>query len=602
MSRSALADNIFRFRPLSKSLAHRLCFPLQRGTEVLLALDKCRRLYAHLPEGPPEDFCARALASLEVQVEVSPGDLARIPHQGRLIVTANHPFGAVEGLALLNLLRQVRPDIRILANSLLQRIPELSPFIIAVDLFGGTEGKHKNVGGLRESLRWLDQGGVLVIFPAGEVSHLNLRRASIGDPPWSQNLARLVRLSGAAVLPVYFPGRNSLVFQVMGLFHPVLRTALLPHELLNKRNCRLEVRIGATIPLRRLRTMTDADMTDYLRGKTYLLGRRVRQAGETIHVRSLESIRPSIPAELLEQDVLALLPAQCLHESGTYQVFHATAGQIPQVLEEIGRLRELTFRGVGEGTGRSVDLDHFDAYYTHLFVWQRETREIVGAYRLGRVDDILAALGPKGLYTSTLFRYRLRFFNDLGPALELGRSFVQPKYQKSYNPLMLLWKGIGRFVAKNPKYAKLFGPVSISREYQHASRQLMVNTLVEGYSIPELARMVKARRPLRLEQRSFGVCRKNALKISSNFDEMDLVVADLETDGKGVPVLLRQYLSLGGRFLAFNVDEEFCDVLDGLVLVDLRRTDNKTLERYCGREGAAQFHAYHARPELAQGF
>ncbi|SDM55148.1 Putative hemolysin [Geoalkalibacter ferrihydriticus] len=600
MSRNAAAADIFRFRFKQKPLAQRALFPLQRGTEYLLALDKCRRMYAHLPEGPPENFCARALDALHVKLRVSPGDLARIPVRGPLIVVANHPFGAVEGLALLSLLQQVRPDICVLANSLLHRIPELRLSMIAVDLFGGFDGKHKNVGGLRKGLRQLAQGGVLVIFPAGEVSHLNLSRAAIDDPPWSQSLARLVRASSAPVLPVYFPGRNSLVFQVMGLIHPVLRTAMLPHELLNKRMRSLEVRIGFPIAFRRLHTMSNADMTDYLRSKTYLLRQRGQPVAARTQARPGESIRPPISAELLEKEVLAIPPAQCLFESGSYQVFCAASGQIPQVLLEIGRLRELTFRGVGEGTGRALDLDPFDAYYTHLFAWQRETREIIGAYRLGRSDEILAAAGPQGLYTNTLFRYRPEFFNELGPALELGRSFVQPKYQKSYNPLMLLWKGIGRFVAKNPQYAKLFGPVSISREYQPASRKWMVSTLVDAYSIPELARMVKARRPLRLKENRFGC--KEINKMTSDFDEMELVVADLEADGKGVPVLLRQYLSLGGRYLAFNVDEDFSDVLDGLVLVDLRQTDRKTLERYCGRAGAAEFLALHEHRDLAEGF
>ncbi len=600
MPQATTAVEIFRLQPFRGPLKQKLFSPIGRTAEHLLALDRCRRIYAGLSASRPEAFCAEVLDVLGVRVGVTSEDLARIPKSGPLVVVANHPFGAVEGLILLHLLHKVRPDVRVMANFLLGVFPEFHEKLIAVDPFERPGAVRANVRPLRESLRWLQQGGVLVIFPAGAVSHLKLSKRAVVDPPWTADLSRIVRRAGAPVLPVYFRGGNGPLFQLAGLIDPRLRTAFLPHELLNKKDKMVEVRIGAAVPHRKLQKMRDDEMTGYLRTRTYLLAERRCAVKKVFGVPApvLEPLRPAVSPALLEEEIARLPARQLLLESGPFRVLQAEAEQIPHLLQEIGRLRELTFRGVGEGTGRSVDLDRFDALYTHLFVWNAETREVVGAYRLGRTDRLLLEGGLEGIYTRTLFKYRRKFLDRIGPAIELGRSFVRPEYQKSYAPLLLLWKGIGHFVAQNPRYATLFGPVSISREYGCGSRALIAASLIESCTIPELARLVKGRRPVPLKGVRMAGCDSRATRaLLSDFEEVASVIADLEPDGKGVPVLLRQYLNLGGKILAFNVDPDFSDVLDGLVLVDLRRTEPKTLERYLGRDGACTFLAHHYREE-----
>jgi putative hemolysin len=295
-----------------------------------------------------------------------------------------------------------------------------------------------------------------------------------------------------------------------------------------------------------------------------------------------------VPRARLEAEIAALPPDRRLVEHGRFHVYCAGAADVPWALQEIGRLRELTFRAVGEGTGRSEDIDLYDAFYRHLFLWDAEAGAIVGAYRLGLVDEILARHGKRGLYTYSLFRYRSRMLHSLSPGIELGRSFVRAEYQRSFAPLLLLWAGIGRFIERAPQYAVLFGAVSISARYAPASRRLIVDYLSAHRADPRLAGEVRPRRPFR------GGTTSAAMSAPASIDELSRRIARIEPDGKGVPVLLRHYLQLGGRLLGFTLDHDFADTLDGLIMVDLREIEEAVLARYMGKPGAAAFRAYHA--------
>ncbi len=282
------------------------------------------------------------------------------------------------------------------------------------------------------------------------------------------------------------------------------------------------------------------------------------------------------------------MPAeQHLVTSGQFSVYCARAEQFPWCLQEIGRLRELTFRAAGEGTGKSSDVDLFDAYYLHLFVWDTRASAIIGAYRMGLADEIVARYGKRGLYTHSLFRYGDRVLQAMNPAIELGRSFVRVEHQRSFAPLMLLWRGIGQFIVRHPQYAILFGAVSISNDYEPASRRLIVDYLSANNIEKNLARHVKPRRPFRsTKAAAYDQAEFAAL---NDIEDVSRMVKQIERDSKGVPILLKQYLKLGGRLLAFSADEAFNDALDGLIMVDLRASDPRVLSRYMGEEGAAAF-------------
>ncbi len=586
----------------SNILKRKLFSVANRTLESVLAIDKIRDIYDHIPPcETPFDFIDNSLRVLNIEHSIRKEDLKAIPPSGPAIVVANHPFGGIDGLLLASVLGAVRRDIKVLANYFLGAFTELRPLFILADPFGSTSAVNANKRALRKCLQWVKAGGILVVFPAGEVSQLRLKRRKIEDPDWEPTVSRLVRITQAPVMPVYFDGRNSLSFQLAGLIHPRLRTAMLPRELLKKKTGRIQLRLGSLIPYKRLATIgNDADLTAYLRFRTYLLGNAFSKTPvffntPEIHRRRRKHQKPIIPARdaaAMAEEINRLPQNRMLAGSGELSVFLADADRIPQTLKEIGRQREITFRQVGEGTGKSIDLDRFDEHCQHLLVWNSARSHIVGAYRLGLTDEIVRKYGKEGLYTYTLFRYQHHLLHQMGPALELSRSFVRREYQRNYAPLMLLWKGIGEFIAAHPRFKILFGAVSITNDYNSFSRKLMAAFLEANNSLSDLSHMVRARKPFR-QKILRDLDRVNTESWPRDIEELSAWVSGIETDGKGVPILIKQYLKLGGKLLSFNIDSSFGNVLDGLIMVDLTRTDPKILKRYMGSEGFAAFSDYH---------
>ncbi|MGA7930229.1 MAG: lysophospholipid acyltransferase family protein, partial [Candidatus Sulfotelmatobacter sp.] len=424
-------------------------------TEQFVPVEKVRELYRRVQKSREGFGLENLLAEMRVRLRVDAADTARIPVSGPVVVVANHPFGMLDGAALAVLLTRVRPDVKVMSNYLLRAVPELERHCIFVDPFqtnraANTHSIDVNRRAVREALGWLQEGGMLVIFPAGEVSHWQFPQAQIADPAWNDTAARLIRRTGAAALPVYFCGRNSVSFHLFGMIHPRLRTAFLLQEFLHQAGRTVEVRVGTEIPGDAIADIAnDREAIEYLRWRTYLLARRSRpEKSWPVAVRSKisqkvrEPVAPAEPADLLAAELSRLADARCLAGSGDLAVYLAKANEAPRMLRELGRLREVTFRLAGEGTGKTRDLDRFDSYYWHVLLWHKGKRELVGAYRAGNTVEILAERGVDGLYTSTLFRYDARVFEKIGPALELGRSFVRLEYQRQYAPLLWLWKGI----------------------------------------------------------------------------------------------------------------------------------------------------------------
>ncbi|MGC3980033.1 MAG: GNAT family N-acyltransferase [Steroidobacteraceae bacterium] len=563
-------------------------------TRVYQALEHCHNV---------TEFTGTALQVMGVSSHIADADWSRIPTEGPAIVVANHPYGGLEGLLLMNLLLQRRSDVRLLANQLLWRIPELRPVLIPVDVLDPSR-KSANLSGLRTALAHVKAGGLLAMFPAGAVSHLHLQGAQIVDPIWNPTAARLIRKCNAPVTPMHFAGHNSARFQLAGLIHPLLRTALLPRELVNKRNHQIQVSVGNAIPAAQVESIEDdAALASLLRVQTYALAKSAKQRiAKPLQWRKVQpavstDVAHAIAPTLIAAELNNLPPEQKLLDANGLSVVYAQATQLPWTLQELGRLRELTFRGAGEGTGRALDIDLFDNYYTQLICWNPATREIVGGYRIGAVDEILKGYGLHGLYTHTLFKFGRELLNHPnmahGMALELGRSFVRPEYQRSFAPLLALWRGISTYVSRHPQYRVLFGPVSISNDYSPASRIMLTEFLKQHCFDAELSRLIKPRTPVRRRHPLAGLSRDFAQL--PDVDTVSALLSQLEPDQKGVPVLLRQYLKLGGKLLGFNLDTQFGDAIDGLIMVDLPKTDLKTLQKYMGREEATNYLLRHAR-------
>jgi putative hemolysin len=599
-------DHLHEEKTRAEVLSHVEGFPgIPALTQKFLPLEKVRALYRRVQKSPAGFGLENLLAEMRVDLRVDAADAARIPATGPVVVVANHPFGMLDGAVLAVLLTRVRPDVKVMTNYLLRDVPELARHCIFVNPFQADRAADDhtidaNRRAVREALAWLRQGGMLAVFPAGEVSHWQFPQGEIADPTWNTTAARLIRRTGAAALPIYFCGRNSVGFHLFGMIHPRLRTAFLLQEFLHQAGRTVEVRVGSEIPGDSIAGIADdQEAIEYLRWRAYLLARRSRpEKSWPVSVRSKLSekvqqpISPAEPAEVLAAELSRLAEDRCLAESGDLAVYLAKANETPRILQELGRLREVTFRLAGEGTGKRRDLDRFDRYYWHLLLWSKKKRELVGAYRAGNTAEILAERGVSGLYTNTCFRYDARLFEKIGPALELGRSFVRPEYQRQYVPLLLLWKGIARLLSTHARTPVLFGAVSISNDYSKASREMIYRFFEARMREDELAGLIEPRRPFRPARLRPWDCRAMCHALH-DLEELSQPITDVETDGKGLPILLRQYAKIGGKLLGFNVDRKFSNVLDGLVVVDLRKTAPAVLERYMGREAAMEFRVRH---------
>jgi putative hemolysin len=569
-----------------------------------IPMRQARDLYRRVSSAPPGRLLETLLSEMKIDLQIPPNNLERIPAKGPLVAVANHPFGVLDGAVLSVLLSRVRSDVRVVTNSLLAGIPELHRFCIFVDPFGTSGSSAKNLKGLRHAVDWLRHGGALAVFPAGEVSHLDFRHARVTDPLWNTVAARLIRKTNATALPVYFAGGNSLAFHVLGLIHPRLRTLFLLQEFLQQREKQIRVRIGTPIAAGRINNLDcHEEATEYLRLRTYLLSYHGKQAiSLPAKVRSAlprkpqQPIVPAVPSRSVAADVAALPPSRLVAENSEFAVYAARASELPHLLCELGRLREITFRACGEGTGHHTDIDRFDFYYWHLLLWNKSNAELAGAYRAGNTDEIIRAHGVRGLYTHSVFRYDERLFMKIGSAIELGRSFVRREYQRHYAPLLMLWKGIARFVAARPQTPVLFGAVSISNDYTKLSREMIVRYFERRNDGRDFADLVHPRTPFRIPRIRAGddtvLC--NAIR---DLDELAEPISDVEEDGKGIPILIKQYAKLGGKLVAFNLDRNFSNVVDGLVILDLRETTATVLERYMGREGCASFRRFHGLDE-----
>ncbi|ASF99010.1 lysophospholipid acyltransferase family protein [Vibrio anguillarum] len=560
-------------------------------TEWATGLTRLDKFYAQRPPHcDTATFLRFTLEVLGIDYQVVKGSLAQVPAQGATVVVANHPLGCVEGVILAEMLLSIRSDVQILANHYLKTVPELDSLFIGVDVFEGKAAQKANMQALRAANKHLAQGGLLLMFPAGEVSQLvDSKTQRLEDKQWSRSVSRLIQKHQATALPVFINGQNSKRFYMAGKIHPLLRTLMLGRELLNKKHQRIEIAIGDAINHKEIQHLCDETLVNYLRLNTYLLSHISPAKRNKTSDETLPPIEPRLPLSALLHDIEQLSFSDHLLRHNEFDVYCTSAENIPSLLHEIGRVREHNFRLVGEGTGTALDIDQYDRNYLHLFIWDRAAQKLVGAYRLGLVDRIVPRSGIAGLYSRTLFQYDQRFLNTIGNAIEMGRSVVDIEYQKSMAPLLLLWKGIATYVHRNPHYTHLFGPVSISNDYSESARRLLADTMTQHYYNNQHAHLVEASNPLPKQQAPWNASLLSAL---ADLQLLSKVIARLD-EGKSVPVLLRQYLGLNGKLVSFNVDPDFNDALDGLVVVDLRNVPVRSLSRYMGTKEAYEYLTHH---------
>jgi len=514
------------------------------------------------------EFVDRVLDHFDFTYSLSNRDRMNIPSTGRVLIVANHPLGALDGLALLKLIGEIRRDVKIVANDMLMNFEPLSGLILPVDNMGKSTRKRD----ITRIVEALQEESAVIVFPAGEVSRASL--TGIRDGKWNSGFIHFARKANAPLLPVYVGGKNSSLFYATSCLNRNLATLLLAREMFSQQATTLPVRIGEPIPFSQLDSLPVSNQAKARLLKKHLY--RIARNRSPLFITERTIAHPQ-DRQAIKQELRA---SQLLGETSDGKKIYLFDHQPDSVvMKEIGRLREVSFRCVGEGTGEKLDLDHYDAYYRHLVLWDEEQLEIAGAYRIGEAWKLHDA-AETPLYSSTLFRYNpsmTRFFEQ---GIELGRSFVQPRYWGKRS-LDYLWFGIGAYLRQHPEVRYMFGPVSLSNTYPRRARDLLVWFYSHYFGDDE--QLARAGSPYTLDADS----RQNIAAMFNAEDykaDFAILKEQLEYLGVSVPTLYKQYSEVcepgGVRFLDFGVDASFNYCVDGLVLVDMEYLKPRKRKRY----------------------
>ncbi|MGN6181916.1 MAG: lysophospholipid acyltransferase family protein [Mucilaginibacter sp.] len=550
----------------------------------VMKINDVNELFAQAQDKQGIEFIDAILKGCGVEIEFDERELRNIPKTGGFIAIANHPYGGIEGLVLLKILLMARPDAKLMANFLLKKIPNLSDFFIAVNPFENIE-HSSSISGLKNTLELLMQGTPVGIFPAGEVSTFKIETQQVTDRMWHPVVGKIIAKAQVPVVPIYFHGNNGLLFNLLSLIHPTLRTAKLPSELFNKHGHTIKLRIGKPINITEFPEYANSTkLLNFLRARTYALGTGLEEEKKLFRPRNLfkvkklpEAIAPAISPDILEKEVETLRENYRVWQEKNYEVFIAPTSSIPSMIREIGRLREVTFREVGEGTNKAIDLDEYDIYYHHLFIWDTEARLVVGAYRIGLGDEIFYSLGKNGFYIAKLFKVKSQMTPVLRKSIELGRSFIRKEYQQKPLPLFLLWKAIFKFLIDNPRYRYMIGPVSISNSFSKFSKSLIVDYINRNHFDEEMAQYVRPRKKFKVDFSKIDT--DVLLPGENNFKSLDDIISEIETRSLKVPVLLRQYIAMNANIICFNIDPKFADCLDGFLVMDFYKVPQEMLDK-----------------------
>ena len=536
--------------------------------------NKLNRVYSSAYDSDPVVFINSILDQLDIKYEVPEKDMENILSEGPFITVSNHPFGGIDALILLKIITSRRNDIKGMANFLLQKIDPLKEYVLPVNPFETRKDVKSSFKGLKEGLNFLKEGHVVAIFPAGEVSTYQSESNIIIDREWQEPALKFMKLAEVPVVPVYFHGTNSRWFHILGRIHPLLRTAKLASELFNKRHKVIRVRIGKPVTVREQAEFHDiARYGRYLRARTYSLGSTLEARHFFPNLRQRRSKRQVPVADPVDKAKLrdefnSVRQSHELFTSKNFSVLFAPTRVIPNIFREIGRLREITFRAVGEGTNRATDIDEYDFYYHHLVIWDIDTDSVVGAYRLGKGKEILSQYGIKGFYINSLFRISKAFEPYLHESIELGRSFIVPEYQRKPLSLFLLWKGLLSVLLTHVDYRYLIGPVSISNDFSDFSKSLIVEFIRNNHFDDDMARYIKPRKEFSPQVDPRFDSRIIIDNAENDISKVEKVVSDVD-GGYRIPVLLKKYLEVNAKIIGFNVDPDFNNCLDGLIMLDV---------------------------------
>jgi len=568
--------------------------PVASAIMNLTRINEVNKLYDVLKDKSGKDFFDSFVRERDLKYIVFEEDLAKIPKSGPFILVSNHPLGAIDGILMAKILTEIRPDFKIMGNFLLEKIKPMEPFVIPVNPFETRKDVRNSATGMRETLKHLENGGCVGIFPAGEVSNRNNDFSEIRDKAWEKPALKLIKMAKVPVVPMYFHAKNSRLFYQLAKMHPDLQTMLLPAEMMHKREKPIRIRIGKAVSVKVLEDHDSVEeMGEFLQKKIYMLKsyyEKRKSIAEQLKLPNLKLNFPILKEENVVQNIIDETPQEdiekeinglyskdkMLFRNANYEVFFCTYSEIPSIMREIGRQRELTFRKIGEGSNLPFDLDRYDEHYHHLFLWDSSAKKLVGAYRMALGCEVMKKHGLEGFYTSSLFEFDPELRPFFRKVIEMGRAYISTEYQQKPLPLFLLWRGIVHVCLRNPEHKFLMGGVSISDKFSEFSKSLMIEFMRSHYYDSAVAQYIHPKKEFKVKLKD----RDKHLffdEVESDLNKLDKIIDDLEPEMR-LPVLIKKYIKQNAKVISFNVDPSFNDAIDGLMYIRISELPESTIK------------------------
>ena len=569
-----------------------LKYPIVSAVMRLAKINKVNDLYDKIKDLEGQEFFDKLLEELNVKYLAFQEDLAKIPKTGPFILVSNHPLGALDGVIMCKILTEIRPDFKVMGNFLLTKIKPMEPYVISVNPFEKRKEAYSSMSGMREALKHLSAGGCLGIFPAGEVSNKNNEYNEILDKEWQEPALKLIKKAQVPVVPMYFHAKNSKLFYNVSKIHPDLQTLLLPSEMVNKREKPIKIRIGRPVTPKILNEYeTPKELGEFLRKKVYMMKSYFEDRKSVAEFLKVKNLNISPKEEVVVQNIIDETPlaeiladrenlrkkdGKMLFSNGDYEVYFTKFDEIPAMMREIGRQRELTFRAVGEGTNLPFDLDEYDKHYHHLILWDNVAQKIAGAYRMALGSEVMKNYGIKGFYTNSLFDFDQELQPFFKKVIEMGRAYISLEYQQKPLPLFLLWRGIVHVCLRNPEHKFLMGGVSISNRFSDFSKSLMIEFMRSHYFDPVVAQYVHPKNDYKvyLSERDKSLFFEG---LDDDLNKFDKLIDDFEPEMR-LPVLIKKYIKQNAKVVAFNVDPNFNDAIDGLMYIRISDLPEGTIK------------------------
>ena len=569
--------------------------PVSSALMRLSKIDEVNSLYNKVKDKEGKEFFDSFVRERHLKYIVFEEDLAKIPKTGAFILVANHPLGAIDGILMTKILSEIRPDFKIMGNFLLSRIQPMQPYVISVNPFENRKELHNSSAGMRETLKHLANGGCVGIFPAGEVSNKNNPFSEILDKEWEKPAVKLIKMAKVPVVPMYFHAKNSKLFYQLAKIHPNLQTVLLPSEMMHNRDKPIRMRIGKPISLKAIEEQEDIEeLGEFLKRKVYMMKSYYERRKSLPAILKLPNLNIKFPLLLKDENIIQNIIDETPKEdlvneiealrkndkiffsNGNYEVYFAAYSEIPSIMREIGRQRELTFRAIGEGCNLPYDLDEFDQHYYHLFLWDSDAQKIAGAYRMGLGKEIMKKQGVSGFYTNSLFEFDQEIHPFFRKVIEMGRAYILEEYQMKPLPLFLLWRGIIHVCLRNPDHKFLMGGVSISDKFSDFSKSLIIEFMRSNYYDSAVGQYIHPKNEFKVKLRD----RDKQMfleEVEADLNKLDKIIDDLEPKLR-LPVLIKKYIKQNAKVVAFNVDPNFNDAIDGLMYIRISDLPESTIK------------------------